>query len=204
MGADLSYPAWKRVTDIFGAIVGMAVFAPFFPIVIAAIKVDTRGPAFVRCKRISGGREIEVYKFRSMVKDAAEIRDKLMPLNERADGPFFKIKNDPRVTRVGRVIRKFRIDEFPQLFNVLKGEMALVGPRPHEPQEVSKYPEEYAHIALCTAGLTGLSQVSGASSLNWLKELSLDDFYVKNRSPLLDMKIMARTIAIFVSDPTGV
>ena len=128
----------------------------------------------------------------------------LSVLNERSDGPFFKIKNDPRITKVGRILRKFRIDEFPQLINVLKGEMALVGPRPHEPEEVIYYPEEYKHIILARAGITGLSQVNGASGLPFLKELELDSHYVKNRSLLLDGKILAKTAVFIFSDPTAI
>lgn len=190
--------------DVFGSISGIALTIPFFPIIAIAIKLDTEGPIFVRLDRISAGRTIKVYKFRSMVKDAKFRKESLEPLNERKDGCFFKMKNDPRVTRVGRLLRKLRVDEVPQFLNVLKGEMALVGPRPHEPLEVSRYPKEYAHISSAVAGITGVSQVSGASSLKWLDELALDDFYVNNRSPGLDMWVIMRTINIFVSDPTGV
>jgi len=125
-------------------------------------------------------------------------------LNERNDGPFFKMKNDPRVTRVGRILRKYRIDEFPQLINVLKGELSLVGPRPHEPEEVIHYPGEYKHLILAKAGVTGYSQINGASSLPFLKELALDDYYVQNQSPFLDAKIIAKTVLIIFTDPTAV
>jgi len=128
----------------------------------------------------------------------------LAVMNERADGPFFKIKKDPRVTRVGRVLRKFRLDEFPQLLNVLKGELALVGPRPHEPEEVIHYPKEYAHLLLVKAGVTGLSQVNGASSLPFLTELELDSRYLENQSAWLDLVIIAKTISILFFDPTAV
>jgi lipopolysaccharide/colanic/teichoic acid biosynthesis glycosyltransferase len=114
------------------------------------------------------------------------------------------MRHDPRVTRVGRLIRRYRVDEVPQFINVLKGEMAIVGPRPHEPEEVSKYPIEFSHISKARAGITGVSQVSGASSLKWIDELTLDNFYVNNRSLKLDVKIVMKTIGIFFSDPTGV
>jgi lipopolysaccharide/colanic/teichoic acid biosynthesis glycosyltransferase len=169
-----------------------------------AIKIDTPGPVFEKLDRISSGRVIKVYKFRSMVKDARSKKAELEPLNERNDGIFFKMKNDPRVTRSGRVIRRFRVDEIPQFINVLKGEMAIVGPRPHEPEEVAKYPREFGHISDARAGITGVSQVSGASSLKWLEELTLDDLYVKNRSFGLDIWVIWKTIDIFFSDPTGV
>lgn len=132
------------------------------------------------------------------------MRPDLAKLNERRDGPFFKIKKDPRVTRVGKVLRKFRIDEFPQLWNVLKGELALVGPRPHEPEEIENYPQQYRDLIQARAGVTGLSQVSGASSLPFLKELELDETYLKTISPLTDLKIILKTFAILFFDPSAV
>lgn len=194
----------RRLLDIIGATVGLLIIAPFVPIIAAAIKLESRGPFIVRLDRVSAGKKIKVYKFRSMYEGAHEMKKLLFVLNERSDGPFFKIKNDPRITKVGRILRKFRIDEFPQLINVLKGEMALVGPRPHEPEEVIKYPKNYKHIVLAKAGITGLSQVSGASGLPFLKELELDSHYVKNRSLFLDGKILVKTAAIIFSDPTAV
>jgi len=204
MGDKLSYPLWKRLIDITGSIAGITVSLPFLPFIALAIKIDTPGPVFEKLDRISSGRVIKVYKFRSMVKDARSKKAELEPLNERNDGIFFKMKNDPRVTRSGRVIRRFRVDEIPQFINVLKGEMAIVGPRPHEPEEVAKYPREFGHISDARAGITGVSQVSGASSLKWLEELTLDDLYVKNRSFGLDIWVIWKTIDIFFSDPTGV
>jgi len=204
MGDNLSYPAWKRLMDISGSILGIVLTIPFLPFIALAIKIDTKGPVFVRLDRISAGRVIKVYKFRSMVKDAKFQKDALKSMNERSDGCFFKMKHDPRVTRVGRLLRKLRVDEVPQFLNVLKGEMALVGPRPHEPLEVSQYPKEYARISSAVAGITGVSQVLGASSLKWLDELALDDFYVRNRTVGLDLWVILKTINIFVSDPTGV
>ncbi len=200
----MNYPLWKKLTDILGAILAILIALPLFPIVAIAIKADSNGPVFVKLERVSNGKTIMVYKFRSMVADAEKKKRELVHLNERSDGPFFKIKKDPRVTRTGRLLRKFRIDEFPQLFNVLRGELALVGPRPHEPGEVIHYPDEYKNLLTARAGVTGLSQVSGASSLPFLKELELDKFYVDNASFLLDMKIIAKTAAILFFDPTAV
>jgi lipopolysaccharide/colanic/teichoic acid biosynthesis glycosyltransferase len=138
-------------------------------------------------------------------RKAAESRKKeLEYLNDRKDGPFFKIKNDPRVTKVGRLLRASRVDEVPQVINVLKGEMAIVGPRPHEPEEVEKYPEKYKHLPDFRAGITGISQISGASSLNWMKELAFDADYVENISFRKDVGIIFKTIAIFFTEPTGI
>lgn len=186
------------------ASLGLLISLPFWPIIYAAIKIESKGPAVIKLKRVSGGKTVEVYKFRSMVDGAHALKPLIKDLNERRDGPFFKIKNDPRLTMVGKILRKFRIDEIPQLINVLKGELALVGPRPHEPEEVIHYPADYKHLILSKAGVTGLSQVSGASGLPFLKELELDSDYVKNRSLLLDLKILGKTLAIMFFDPTAV
>lgn len=194
----------RRPLDIFGATLGLLILAPFVPFIALAIKLETRGPVIVKLRRVSGGKTLHVYKFRSMIHGAHALKPLLKDLNERHDGPFFKIKNDPRLTKIGKFLRKFRIDETPQLINVLKGELALVGPRPHEPEEVIHYPEKYKHLILAKAGVTGLSQVSGASGLPFLKELELDSHYVKNRSLWLDLKILAKTLAIMFFDPTAV
>jgi|SRR3989344_3630451 len=194
----------RRLLDILGASVGLLVTTAFTPLIAAAIKLESRGPVFVKLARVSAGKKIIVYKFRSMYQGAHQMKAALSVLNERADGPFFKIKKDPRVTHVGRILRKFRVDEFPQLINVIKGELSLVGPRPHEPEEVIFYPHPYKHLLLAKAGVTGLSQVSGASGLPFMKELELDDHYVKNRSLTMDAKILAKTVKIIFSDPTAV
>ncbi|HEY4523676.1 MAG TPA: sugar transferase [Candidatus Paceibacterota bacterium] len=194
----------KRGIDILGAGIGLILIAPVTPFIVSAIKHESDGPALIRLPRVSAGKKVHVYKFRSMINNAHAMKPTLHEQNERKDGPFFKIKNDPRVTKVGRVLRKFRLDEFPQLINVLKGELSLVGPRPHEPEEVIHYPGEYKHLILAKAGVTGLSQVNGASSLPFLKELELDSFYEKNKSLWLDMKIIGKTISIIFTDPTAV
>ena len=195
----------KRTVDIFGSIIGLLIISPLVPFIIIAIKINSPGPALIKLSRVSKGKIIQAYKFRSMKTGSHGLKyTKLAGLNERKDGPFFKIKNDPRLTGSGKILRKFRVDEFPQLINVLKGELALVGPRPHEPEEISNYPEEYKNIPMETAGVTGFSQVNGASSLPFLKELELDSYYLKNRSLWLDAKIILKTIAILLFDPTAV
>src|SRR3989338_11195716 len=127
----------KRAIDIFGALTGLCIIAPFTPFIALAIKLDDNGSIFVKLPRVSKNQVIFVYKFRSMTTNAHLQKVSLSHLNERADGPFFKIKNDPRLTRIGKFLRKFRLDEFPQLINVLKGELTLVGPRPREPHEAA-------------------------------------------------------------------
>ncbi len=194
----------KRLIDIFGALIGLIFTGLIFPFVWLAVKIEDGGRAIIKLDRISRGQVIKVFKFRSMIEGAHKLKPQLSHLNERGDGPFFKIKNDPRITKVGRVIRKFRLDEFPQFWNVLKGEMSLVGPRPHEPEEVKRYPPEFRKLSLAKAGITGWSQINGASSLPFLKELELDDYYLKHQSLWLDLKIIFKTISVLFVDPTAV
>ena len=200
----MTYPIWKRAVDIFGALAGLLLIAPLVPLRAIAIKLNSSGGVFVKLDRVSEGKLIKVYKLRSMSKNALNEKHKLLKYNERKDGPFFKMRHDPRITKVGHLLRKFRIDEFPQLLNVLKGELALVGPRPHEPGEVVHYPNGYKDLLMARAGVTGLSQVNGASSLSFLKELELDTFYIKHVSLLLDVKIIIRTLLVLFFDPTAV
>lgn len=201
----MPYQIIKRISDILGAILGITILILIYPFIALAIKIDSRGPVFVTLKRISSGKSVEIYKFRSMKTNTHEMKyNELSNQNERKDGPFFKIKNDPRLTKTGKIIRKFRLDEFPQFINVLKGELSLIGPRPHEPEETSKYPEQYKNLPMAKAGITGLSQVSGASGLPFLKELELDEYYLKNQSIGLDLKIIIKTFLILLFDPTAV
>lgn len=201
----MTYQIIKRITDILGAILGITVLIMLFPVIALAIKLDSAGPIIVSLNRISSGRPVKVYKFRSMKPETHRLKyGELAHLNERSDGPFFKIKNDPRLTRAGKILRKFRLDEFPQFFNVLTGELSLVGPRPHEPEEIEKYPEKFRHLPLAKAGITGYSQVNGASSLPFLKELELDDYYLRNRNLRFDFKIILKTFLILLFDPTAV
>lgn len=194
----------KRILDIIASICGLIFILPLTPFIALAIYLESGGPIFVRLDRVSEGRIIKVYKFRSMIQNAQELKAGLMDLNERKDGPFFKIKNDPRLTKTGKFLRKFRLDEFPQFLNVLEGNLSLVGPRPHEPEEVDQYPSEFKKLIEAKGGLTGLSQVMGASLLPFKKELEYDLYYLGHQSFWLDLKILFKTIWIFFSNPTGV
>ncbi|MEK7611799.1 MAG: sugar transferase [Patescibacteria group bacterium] len=198
------YSAAKRGVDIVGALAGLALIAPIAPIIAVAIKLESKGSVLVTLPRVSRGKLINVYKFRSMIDGAHAMKTELTHLNERIDGPFFKMRHDPRVTRVGRIIRKFRFDEFPQLLNVLKGDLSLVGPRPHEVEEIIHYPHPYKHLMLAKAGVTGLSQINGASSLPFLKELEYDSGYLEEQSLSLDVQIIAKTLGIFFRDHNAV
>lgn len=194
----------KRLIDIVFGFLGLLIFIILFPFVSFFVLLDSGFPVLVGLERISAGKKIKVWKFRSMVLDAQLRKSDLVSRNERSDGPFFKIKNDPRVTKSGKILRKYLLDELPQFWNVLRGELSLVGPRPHEPGEVEKYPSKYKHIPLVKAGLTGLSQVSGASELSAEREMELDNFYIKNFSLKLDFKIIFKTLFIFVFEHKGV
>lgn len=200
----MSHQTLKRFLDVVGSLSGLILSSPLWLFIALAIKLGNHGPVIIKLDRVSASKIVKVYKFRSMVVNAPELKPQLKHLNERTDGPFFKMRHDPRITKVGRIIRKFRLDELPQLINVLKGELALVGPRPHEAEEIKYYPPEYQHLPDAKAGVTGLSQINGASSLSFLKELSLDDYYLKNQSLWLDLKIIVKTIAILLFDPTAV
>ncbi len=199
-----AYRFIKRLTDIIGGVVGILLLIILTPIIGLAIKLDSPGPIFVKLDRVSKGKRIVILKFRSMVKEAKALKAGLLERNERKDGPFFKIKNDPRITRVGKIIRKFRLDEFPQFVSVLIGDLSLVGPRPHEPEEVKHYPIEFHSVFHAKAGITGLSQISGASSLTFAKELELDQWYLKHQNTRLDLAIIGKTIVIMFTDPTAV
>lgn len=194
----------KRAADIAVSIVGLILISPVIAIVAFAVKWETAGPVFVGLKRMSRNREFTLTKFRSMVKNAEELKPYLAVFNERQDGPLFKIKNDPRVTRVGRLIRKYRIDELPQFWNILKGDISLVGPRPHQPDEIDKYEKHHKRVLAIKAGATGLSQVSGSSDLPFEQEVALDTFYIENWSLSLDLRIILKTIFKMFADKSAV
>ena len=184
----------KRLIDVTVAVVGLVLCAPLFLLIALAIRLDSPGPIIFRQTRVGlRGRHFEMYKFRSMHVGAEEQQDMLADLNE-ADGPIFKIRDDPRLTRVGRILRRLSLDELPQLVNVLRGEMSLVGPRPPIPAEVEKYQEWHKKRLEAPPGMTGLWQVSGRSRLSFDEMVLLDIYYIENWSLWLDFKILMRTI----------
>jgi exopolysaccharide biosynthesis polyprenyl glycosylphosphotransferase len=185
----------KRAVDLFGSLLLLALAAPFLVLLALAVRFTSRGPAIYRSVRTGqDGRAFNVYKFRSMYVDADQRRAELILLNESDGGMLFKIREDPRVTPVGRFLRKFSLDELPQLFNVLCGSMSLVGPRPPLPDEVERYNPHVHRRLLVKPGMTGLWQVSGRSDLSWDESVRLDLYYVENWSLTLDLAIIARTI----------
>ena len=195
----LGYSKTKRSIDVIGAILGLLILLPIFFIVGILIKIeDPKGPVFFKQIRVGkDGSEFNMYKFRSMVTDAEEKLAELLSLNQ-VSGAMFKMKNDPRVTKIGRFIRKTSIDELPQLLNVLKGEMSLVGPRPPLSREVKEYTNYQMQRLLVTPGCTGIWQASARSSVGFEEMVEMDLYYIRNRSLFLDFKIILKTITVFL------
>ncbi|MGN6409147.1 MAG: sugar transferase [Curtobacterium sp.] len=184
----------KRALDVVGAGLGLLLLAPVFAVIALVIRADDRGPVFFRQTRVGrDGQEFSILKFRTMCVDAEARMAALEQANEGA-GPLFKMKQDPRITRVGAFLRRTSLDELPQLWNVLTGSMSLVGPRPALPREVALYEDFADRRLLVTPGITGLWQVSGRSDLDWADGVRLDLHYVENWSFVHDVVILARTI----------
>lgn len=188
----------KRLFDVAFSLVFLVVLSPVLLVVALAVVVESGFPVFYVSRRIGelGEKPVPVFKFRSMVKDADKRLDEVLALNHRTDGPLFKAKHDPRITRVGAFLRKWSLDELPQFFNVLFGHMSLVGPRPHLPQEVSRYTAYQRRVFAVRPGMTGLAQVSGRSDLTFDREVALDLQYIEEWSLLLDLWILWRTLVV--------
>jgi exopolysaccharide biosynthesis polyprenyl glycosylphosphotransferase len=186
----------KGAVDRVLAGVGFVLTLPLLLAIVLMIRLTSPGPALFRQIRIGrDGREFTLLKFRSMYADAEVRRAELLARNERAEGLLFKIRDDPRITPVGRWLRKFSLDELPQLINVLTGRMSLVGPRPPLPEEVALYQDDVRRRLLVKPGLTGLWQISGRSDLDWDESVRLDLRYVENWSFTLDLMILWKTMA---------
>jgi exopolysaccharide biosynthesis polyprenyl glycosylphosphotransferase len=184
----------KRIMDVVLGSLMLLIVSPLMIISALAIKLDSPGPVIFRQKRVGAhGQEFVVFKFRSMREGADEEKERLLDLNEMS-GPLFKMREDPRTTRVGRFLRRLSLDELPQLFNVLRGEMSLVGPRPHTSLEVAQYQNWQRQVLEAPPGMTGLAQVSGRSQLSFDEQCLLDIYYIENWSPALDLKILLRTV----------
>ena len=188
------YHALKRLFDILGALAGLLLILPLIPFIVLLIKLESPGPILFNQGRVGyKGQLFHCHKFRSMAVDAEDRKTDLKHLNE-ASGAAFKIKDDPRITGVGRFLRRSSLDEFPQLFNVLKGDMTIVGPRPQIPIEVGDYTPGQARRLLVKPGLTCLWQVSGRSQLDFSEWMELDQEYVRQRSLSFDLLVLARTL----------
>ncbi|UKS29209.1 sugar transferase [Paenibacillus sp. HWE-109] len=194
-----SYLFVKRMLDIVLSLLGMLFLIPLFAVIAIWIKVeDPKGTVFFKQNRVGKDEVLfPMYKFRSMVSNAEELKQQLLAQNE-VEGAMFKMKNDPRVTRVGRLIRKTSIDELPQLWNVFIGHMSLVGPRPALPNEVAEYTPYEKQRLTVTPGCTGLWQVSGRSNVSFQQMVELDLNYITHRSLLFDIKIVMKTVLVLL------
>ncbi|WP_420488753.1 sugar transferase [Paenibacillus caui] len=189
-----AYLIMKRILDILLSLFGLLVTLPVFLVVALLIKLeDPKGKVFFRQTRIGKDeRPFEMYKFRSMVANAEDLKKELLAFNE-VSGAMFKMKNDPRITRIGKFLRKTSIDELPQLWNVLIGNMSLVGPRPPLPDEVAQYTEYHKQRLTVTPGCTGFWQVSARNSVGFDEMVQLDLAYIQHRSIMLDLKLILLT-----------
>jgi exopolysaccharide biosynthesis polyprenyl glycosylphosphotransferase len=185
----------KRTIDLVVAFLAVLALSPILGLAALLVKLEDHGPIFFCQKRVGlRGRVFGMWKFRSMRRDAEALKASLASQNEMAGGVIFKMKNDPRITKVGKWLRKFSIDEMPQLWNVLKGEMSLVGPRPPVPAEVEKYTVEDRQRLLARPGLTCFWQVGGRSEIDFAGQVRLDLDYIRAESVALDLKLLLQTV----------
>ena len=191
----------KRAFDVLVAGTGLVVLAPAFAVVAIAIKLESRGPVFFRQRRVGlGGRSFMMWKFRSMYHEAEARRDEILHLNAYDDARLFKLRRDPRVTKVGRLLRRFSMDELPQLFNILAGDMSLVGPRPPLPKEVEAYEPRHLVRLSVVPGLTGPWQVNGRNLITDFEEVvRLEREYIETWSLRSDLEIILRTVGVVLS-----
>ena len=194
------YKFCKRGIDVIVAGVGLILLSPIITIVACAIKLTSKGPIFFLQKRVGKNGELfNMYKFRSMVVNAEELKEKLKHKNEMS-GPMFKMKDDPRVTKVGKFIRKTSLDELPQLWNVLKGDMSLVGPRPSLPKEVEQFDSWMFKRLTVRPGLTCYWQVSGRNNIDFEDWMKLDVKYIEERNLWIDIKLIFKTVGVLFGD----
>ncbi|WP_248927121.1 sugar transferase [Paenibacillus hamazuiensis] len=189
----------KRAVDVLGSLAGLLICLVLFLVIAVLIKLeDPKGTVFFRQVRIGkDGKPFYMYKFRSMVWNAEQLLQDLIAKNE-IEGAMFKIKDDPRITKVGKILRVTSLDELPQLWNVLKGDMSLVGPRPPLPREVEQYTSYDKQRLTVTPGCTGLWQVSGRNSLSFGQMVELDLYYIRNRSLWMDLKLIVKTVWVML------
>lgn len=194
------YKFFKRAIDIIGSLVGLILASPILLVVGILIKLESKGPIVFSQTRVGlNGKEFKMYKLRSMVVNAEELKKKLEAQNEMS-GPMFKIKDDPRITRIGKFIRKTSIDELAQLVNVLKGDMSLVGPRPSLPKEVAEFESWMLERLEVKPGLTCYWQVMGRNNIEFKEWMMLDVKYVRERSFLLDIRLIFKTFFVLFGD----
>lgn len=196
------FHSMKRLFDIVAATCGIVILSPLMIIIAVLIKAEDHGPVFYKQVRVGkNGKTFKMYKFRSMFVNADKMLDKLKEQND-VDGPMFKMKDDPRVTKIGHFIRKHSLDELPQFLNVLKGDMSLVGPRPPLPSEVAEYSEYDKQRLLVIPGCTGLWQVTERNEVGFNEMVQLDIQYIKRASFMFDLWIIWKTVEIVIK-PNG-
>lgn len=192
------YRLGKRVFDFTASLLALIPLSIVFIVIALLIKLDDHGPVFFTQTRVGRhGKEFKIYKFRSMRVDAEDLLERLLAKNQ-VDGPMFKMKDDPRISRVGKFLRKYSLDELPQLFNVLIGNMSLVGPRPPLPREVAKYTDYDKQRLYVTPGCTGLWQATERNNVGFAGMVKLDLEYIQNASWWLDLKIIFMTVKIII------
>ena len=190
-----AYDFIKRFIDLIIGVVGLAICLPFFIIIAIAIKLDSKGPVFFKHKRIGKhGKDLYIYKFRTMINNAEDAIKDFTPEQKKEFEENFKLENDPRVTRVGKILRKTSIDELPQIINILKGEMAIIGPRPIVKSELEKYGVNKNKFLSVVPGLTGYWAANGRSEVSYEERMAMELYYVDHRSLILDLKIFVKTI----------
>ncbi|MHC1721416.1 MAG: sugar transferase [Clostridiaceae bacterium] len=200
---DPGYFMLKRFMDVFLSVFSLIVFSPLLLLTALAIKLDSKGPVLFLQERVGlNEQHFIMYKFRTMCMDAEEKFESIKEKNEMS-GPMFKIKNDPRVTNVGKMLRKTSLDELPQLINIIKGDMSLVGPRPSLPREVEKFTSEQRKRFLAKPGLTCYWQVMGRNKIDFEEWMRLDLKYVEERCTWLDIKLIFMTMGVFFGDPNA-
>ncbi|MGN0450352.1 MAG: sugar transferase [Ruminococcus sp.] len=189
------YDFIKRFTDIVCSAIAIVLLSPFFIIISIAIKATSKGPVIFVHKRVGkNGKKIGIYKFRSMVMNAEELIEKFTPEQKEEFKKNFKLKNDPRITKIGKFLRKTSLDELPQLFNILKGDLSIVGPRPIVEVETEIYGEYKNMLLSVKPGLTGFWAANGRSDISYKRRRAMEIYYVKNRSLLFDIKIIFKTV----------
>ena len=194
------YRLIKRIFDFILSLIGIAIMSPLFLIISIMIKCDTKGPVFFKQRRIGlDGKPLYIYKFRTMVTNAEDLIASFTPEQKKEWEESYKLKDDPRITRVGKILRKTSLDELPQLINIIKGEMSIIGPRPVVEEELSWYGNDVDLVLSVKPGLTGWWAVNGRSEVPYPKRCDLELYYVKNASLALDVRILLGTLKVVFS-----
>ena len=189
------YRGFKRIVDIILGCIGLVLLSPVFLILAICIKIDSKGPVIFAHKRIGkNGKKFNMYKFRSMYENAEEMIENFNEEQKREWQENFKLENDPRITKVGKFLRKTSLDELPQIINIIKGDLSIIGPRPIVDEELEKYGENKEKFLSITPGLTGYWQANGRSNTTYEERMQMELYYIDNQSLLLDIKIFFKTI----------